>query len=168
MKRYIPLMSICVVMWSSLVYAGPPIKESVAFDVEESFVLDCGDFNILSDYSALGHTTFFFDNDGNLVRELNHYRYINSSYYNSNDPTVRVYGSGEVENLHWDYVGDPPTVANAGVSFSVKLPGYGVVFIRAGRLVFDLTTFEIVFEAGPNDLSTGNFEAFCAALRASP
>jgi hypothetical protein len=161
------LPAIVVLGLGSTASAVPPVKEPIAFDVAGQFVYDCGDFNILTNYSAKGHTILFYDKEGNLTRQNDHFLYRNTEYYNSNDDSKRVFGVGEGENLKWTYIGEPPTLAIAGTSFHVNIPGQGVIWIRTGRLVFDLTTFEVIFEAGPtsvDDFFGDAQEAFCEFL----
>ena len=147
--------------------ATPPMKVEIApFDVFGQYIGDCGDFNILSDYSGWGHTTLHYDKDGNLTRQFDHVKF-ESVYYSSTDVnrTNELRGSGELENLHWTYIGDPPTLAVSGTSFQLTVPGYGVVLIRTGVMVWDLNTFELLHQAGPSTFDEeGGFDALCSAL----
>jgi hypothetical protein len=132
--------------------AATPQKDSIEFDVFGQYLTDCDGFDILADFSGDGHAIFFMDKDGNVVRENTHIRYTDARIYNSNDPSLELReGPGEVENYHWDYFGDPPTLALAGTSFKVTVPGYGLVLIRTGRVVADLAPeFKITFIVGQN------------------
>jgi len=161
------ITALVVAAIGSTAFAIPPVKQPVAFDVAGLLVYDCGEFNILTDYSGQGHSLFFFDKEGNLARQDDHINYSKVEFYNSQDSSKRVYGTGVVEFYKWTYIGDPPTLAVARQSFNVNVPGYGVILIRVGRLVLDLTTFEFVFEAGPvtvEEFLTDSKDAFCAFL----
>ena len=177
MKRYVgnhlarwlllSIPAIVIAAIGSTAFAIPPVKVPAANDVAGLLVYDCGEFNILTDFSGQGHSILFFDKEGNLARQDDHINYSIVEFYNSEDGSKRVYGTGVVEFYKWNYVGEPPTLALAGQSFHVNVPGYGVILIRVGRFVLDLTTFEVVFEAGPvtiEEFLTDSKDAFCAFL----
>ena len=85
--------------------------------------------------------------------------------YNADQPAIFVSGGpAEIENLRFDLTNSPPTLAITGVSFKVTLPGESVIFHEAGRLILNLETEEILFQAGPKDVEDGDVAALCAAL----
>jgi hypothetical protein len=49
-----------------------------------------------------------------------------------------------------------------GLTIALVAPGWGVILHEAGRLVYDLVTDEIVFEAGPHEVLHNERERFCA------
>ena len=154
-----------VLIWQTG-YSVPPVKQPVSFDVVGSFLTDCDGFSVLSDFSGEGHVIFFKDKYGNIVRQNDHILYVYGKVYNSTDSTKFLISgpTGEVENLHWDFVGDPPTIAIAGTSFKITIPGFGIALLRTGRLVFNLETGERIFQAGPLGFQAGGRAALCAAL----
>ncbi len=57
------------------------------------------------------------------------------------------------------------TLCGTGAPVRVVAPGYGRVAFQLGLWVFDFALGEFVFEAGPRDLTDGDIDALCAALR---
>jgi hypothetical protein len=62
---------------------------------------------------------------------------------------------------HFDVDGDPTQVHMLGLVGAYTAPGWGVILLDAGRLVFDAVTGEVVFEAGPHQDYHGDYERFC-------
>ena len=48
-----------------------------------------------------------------------------------------------------------------GLRNAYHVPGAGVVLLDAGRLIFDVETGDVVFEAGQHELLNGSVDAFC-------
>lgn len=124
----------------------------------------CGDFDILSDWTALIHMTLHFDKDGNLIRTQNQYRLIGQSrYYNSTDPDVSILGGpGEVQPYSLDVASN--ILSYSGNVWKIKLPGYGMIFHETGKTVIDLTTNTILRDTGQNQFNDQDFAALCEAL----
>jgi len=124
----------------------------------------CGAFDILSDWNGLLQFTYYYDGDGNLVRQHLRYRILGQSrYYNSADPQLVVLGGpGEIQNNRWDFTDS--TVAYSGVAWKITLPGYGTILFETGKTVFDLTTGTIIHDTGHNQLNEQDFAALCEAL----
>ena len=156
-----------VVAWSvtNIAWAGKPEKGSFSISEPDFPVVDCGGFQVLSDYTV---EVFFFldlDDDGNPVSARAHGKYVSDVWYNSENPEIRIeVGPGAVQNERYDFLGDPPTVAIAGLTSKVTLPGYGLVFLDAGHIIFDLDTDEILFKRGPSDFYDGNGDIICSVL----
>jgi hypothetical protein len=49
-----------------------------------------------------------------------------------------------------------------GLRNTYSVPGEGVVLLDAGRIVIDLVTGEVLFEAGQHEFLEGDAEAFCS------
>jgi hypothetical protein len=161
-NRIVALTGILALVSAGVALAAKPLKEYFAGDTAGFFIGDCGTFNVLSDYTFEGQFKVWFDADGNPVRAVEHYNY-DAIYYADTNPDEYVRGGpGEVENLQVEFVDG--TFAVAGLPFKLTIPGYGVVFHDAGRVVFDLGTGDILFESGPSDFLDENLEAICAAL----
>ena len=56
------------------------------------------------------------------------------------------------------------TVAVIGIVSQIVVPGEGPVFRHLGRIVFDINTGEVVFEAGQHDDFADLLPALCSAL----
>jgi hypothetical protein len=77
-----------------------------------------------------------------------------------NGKTARSIEAGP-EITHFDVGGDPTQVHVIGLVAAFTAPGWGVILLDAGRMVFDGGTGEIVFEAGPHQEYYGDYERSC-------
>jgi hypothetical protein len=163
--RMMALSALAMFGIASTVNAAPPVQERFSAFIGGQFIGSCGDFAVLSDYYLDIDYKLFFDREGNAVRELLVLHTDGSSkYYNSADPTRFVEGApSEVQIARWDLGGNVGTFM--GPAFRINLPGQGVIFHQAGRLVVDFDTGEVLFEAGPQDWLNGNLDKLCTALR---
>lgn len=150
---------------TSSVRAVPPNKEYFSFEYSGFFIGDCGSFVILNGAVGDGFFIEHFDKDGNTTHVNQHIQYSESTYYTFPDMGIVLHGGpGELDVNRFDFSGDPPLWVFSGVNFKVKLPGHGVIFHEAGRLVLNLFTLEVLFQAGPSDFTDGNVDALCSAL----
>lgn len=146
-------------------WAAPPNKVKFAGDFIGDFVGDCGSFYALNDVAFEGFFIEHFDKGGSLVFVTQHFDFGNSIYYRSDDPTVFLVGRpGEVASERYVLTADTPTVIIAGLLYQVTVPGHGVIFHQVGRIILDLDTGEVLFQAGPNDFVSQDVAALCAAL----
>ena len=146
----------------STALAAKPLKVNFGPDDILGFlVADCGDFNVLLDFTVQGHFIVHFDKDDNPVRVNEHFEFPNDVYYNSESPEISFTGNA-VQNTNVDLVDN--NIAIAGLQFKLTVPGQGVVFHEVGRLFIDLNTGDVLMQAGPADFSDGNTAALCAAL----
>ena len=123
---------------------------------------NCGDFTVLADTVFRGHATLRFDAAGNLVQISAHERFT-EILYNSSDPTKFVSSiPQETSNLLVNIENSTEWVAGSSIKFVV--PGVGVVLHDVGRLVYDTSTGEVLFQAGPQQYLNGDIAALCAAL----
>ena len=146
----------------STALAAKPVKVNFGpDDFFGFFVADCGDFDVLLDFTAQGHFMLHFDKDGNLVRVHEHFEFPNDVYYNSTDFGISFTGNA-VQNTQFDVVDNQ--LAISGLQFKLTIPGHGVVFHQVGRIIIDFTIPDVIFQAGPADFDEGNVAALCAAL----
>jgi hypothetical protein len=83
--------------------------------------------------------------------------------YSANGKTLTAKGSGGID-YDWEFNPDRTIMATTfGIDLLLVIPGYGPVFLDAGRGVFflDKTGFHVLFEAGP---ASYDMAAFCGAL----
>lgn len=150
---------------SGTALAVKPVKEYFSFFDSGFKIVECDGFDVLSDSTLEGFFLLYFDRDGNLVSAREHIRFVDDVWYNSEHPEISIdAGPSQVENLQYDFLGDPPTILIAGLQAKVTLPGYGVVFQEAGNIVVDLNTDEVIRSRGPSDLTDGNGEVICPLL----
>lgn len=123
---------------------------------------DCGSFTVLADTLYRGHATLHFDAKGNLVKIVAH-EYFTETLYNSSDPSKSVTSNPQQSaNLLVNVEKSTEWVAGAEVKFT--LPGVGVLLHNVGRVVYDTSTGEVLFQAGPHQQLEGDTAALCAAL----
>jgi len=166
-KLIIALFGIAALTIMSAANAVPPTRWTVGpLNLVGIPIGDCGDFVILTDYTVHSDFTLFYDQTGTPIQLTRKVFVENgtSIYYNSNAPSYWLAGGpGERELNQIDAT--TGIVATTGASYKVMLPGYGHIFINAGRIVLNLITREIYFEAGQQQWYDGDFEALCSALR---
>ena len=127
------------------------------------FIGECGSFQVLADFTVVIPYTDHYNKQGELI--FTDYRLFSSdvTYYNSTDPSISVIEKGrDPEIARWNW--EDGTIADMGKFFKITLPGQGVIYQMAGRLLIDIDTGEIFFSAGPKDFVEGNVAALCAAF----
>lgn len=147
----------------STALAVPPYKENIGpIQVLGYHVTDCGTFDILNDFTMVGHFKVFFDKDGNWTKYFEHIQAVGGSrYYNSVDPDISFSGGpGEVQNQTWYPDG---RYIITGLSVRITIPGHGVVAHEVGRIIIDTDTWETLFQAGPSD-AISDTTALCELL----
>jgi len=125
----------------------------------------CAGFDVLTDYVFLMTGVVRFDKSGEPVADRYQFKLLGESlYYNStNDQKSVAGGPGEVENKRLD----PKTGlwSGAGVSFKVRIPGYGLIFAETGHFIYDPGTGEFLFNSGHNQMIGEDLEALCDYLK---
>jgi len=170
MKRIIAAFAIAGMVCGSAAWADKPVQYPGWTDIVTGAPLaDCGDFWILVDFRGeVKYERHYFNNDGSINRIFWPVWWHDSIYYNSNDPSYWVAGTAEHQQ-QWLYFKDGVPVAYSpnGPMIHVNIPGYGPVALVTGTWEFDLTLGRVTFMSNPHNwvLETGEFDAFCAALR---
>jgi hypothetical protein len=148
-----------VVAASSAAAAKPEVDGPFHDEGTEPFA-NCGEeFQILDRYVLDFTIKWFSDKDGNRVRGVEQVSGIDT-FINS------VTGKEIAAPFHNTVIIDPTTAtgANNGVIYRVTVPGSGLVFIDAGRIVTNQAGTEITFQAGPHQAFDGDLAGLCAAL----
>ena len=111
-------------------------------------------------YDVIRTVTDFYDQEGNLLREVVHVRFIGTATNDVTGKTIPVVG---VRHLIFDFVNE--TFTETGVLRHVTVPGQGIVLHESGRFIapFD-ETLPPLFVAGKHQLLEGDLNAFCTAL----
>jgi hypothetical protein len=119
-------------------------------------------FTTTARFDVTRSVTEFYDNEGNLLREELHIRFVGSE---TNDVTGQSLPVNGVRHVTFDYVSGAFT--ETGVLRHVTLPGQGIILHESGRIVRSLDDDSLLGQSGPHQLFGGDLAAFCAAL-ASP
>jgi hypothetical protein len=151
--------AIMVVMAASSAAAAKPEVDGPFHDEDTVFFADCGEFQILDRYVLDFTIRWFSDKDGNRIRGVEQVSGTDT-FINS------VTGKEIAAPFHNTVIIDPTTAtgANNGVIYRVTVPGSGLVFIDAGRIVTNQAGTEITFQAGPHQAFDGDIAGLCAAL----
>ncbi len=120
---------------------------------------------MVANYDVVLKWMLRFDRNGQPVKEIDRVGLAERSvYYNSVDPTKRVYGSpGEIEVDHIDFVNG--VIQVSGNVFRVTLPHEGTIFAQSGKVLIDLATHAVLFQAGQTQYIDGDVAALCEHLK---
>jgi hypothetical protein len=144
----VALISISVASADQPVFAGPFTFSSTVL------VADCGAFLVLDHFTGVVRFQLLFDKDGAPVRFF-------LDFSGTDTFTNSVTGKGFTEKFHYRQIVDIDTSTNVGVAVNLTIPGEGAVLQDVGRIIFDLATGEVLFEAGKFEY---DISALCAAL----
>ncbi len=149
------LLLLTFVLVSTAIAAKPQVEFRQS---EFTDVIDCGDFLAIAEFMLFNRVTFFFDNEGNLVGAQNHGK-------GRGIVTNSVTGKSAIDRgtftVFLDF--EEGTMTTTGTFDIITVPGEGIVFKDAGRIVFDADD-DVIFVAGTHDFWLGDPTALCAAV----
>jgi hypothetical protein len=124
-------------------------------------IADCGDFDIIDEWTEYGDATTFYDQEGVPVRVQAHARFEEVIRNSVTGKSITT----ETHGLNWFHV-DGESHKVVGRAYHTVVPGVGTVLIDAGHYVFDmeLDPPEIVFMVGKHQFWEGDLDGLCAAL----
>lgn len=125
------------------------------FDAEPA--IDCGDYTIFDNIVFEVSWIDFFDKSGDWIRTFENYR-IYEDFYRDGKP-VHLSSKSEFHVQAFYFDGEWQYEQRQGLFNQVTVPGYGNLFIQAGRIMRDSDGF--FFEKGQG---MGDFEASTAKL----
>ena len=145
-------------------------KISVVLTESEYFVGQCEGFEVWTDFVALFSWTDLYDKNGQWVKTNQRYRVLGESlYYNSENHDRSILGGpGEIDRAQfWAATG---VIKGGGLSWKVKVPGYGLIWAETGTLVWqcDPYTFAncvLVSNTGHNQFLDQDLAALCNYLK---
>lgn len=110
--------------------------------------------------------TDYFDNSGTPLKDIittfgGPFTVTAINPANGKSTTTR--SQSFVSITHFNPDGSVASASNSGPIYNFVVPGLGTILQSTGRLVFD-SNFDIVFQAGPQDIENGNTAAFCNYL----
>ena len=144
--------------------ANPPVITVIQID---DTIPDAGlcAFPVQAHFKATLHDIFRFDQNGNPLSDSLHFA--NASVTFTNVANGKSFSTRAPSTLRVDFKPDGSiTVTIVGLTAAITVPGQGVIFLQAGKIVFDgAVGGPILFQAGPQDLFSGNTQALCAALQ---
>jgi hypothetical protein len=116
-------------------------------------------FAFTGDYVVRRSDVQYFDDNGNLVKELISAHFVGTD---TNDATGKSLRDTGERHIVFDYMNN--TVTESGVLRHITVPGSGIVLHESGRIITSLADDSVIFMAGPHQLFTGDVAEFCAAL----
>jgi len=141
--------------------AVPPQSEQFV-DVGFALIpsIDCDSFLITFDMeSEKARITTFFDESGNAIRMRVRWTYHGTATNSLTGLTLR---DQSALNITTDLSANTTTIV--GVGFHYAIPGRGLIFVEAGKLIVG-PDGSFVFQAGQHDATTG-FDLLCEAIAA--
>ena len=125
----------------------------------------CG-FPIFATVNGSFKQTNYYDNSGRLVKSIIT-DFGGPFYVRISNPETGKYVTSQsaaiAEILRFNPDGSLASDAIAGIYFNDVVPGLGTIRQRIGRVVFD-GNGNLVFEAGQQDFTAQDAEAFCAYM----
>jgi hypothetical protein len=162
--RTLPLWILTALTVAGLAGATPaaadqPVRTQVIFDDLTINDETCG-FLIVEVFDGTVTTTTFFDAEGDPVR-IQVQAFFQGTLTN---PATGESIRGQQQLVIFRDFEAPTERTWAGLRFRAVFPGAGALLLDAGRLVFDVVTGDVSFEAGPHQVFHEDFEAYCAAF----
>jgi hypothetical protein len=116
-------------------------------------------FTFTGDYVVRRSDVQYFDDNGNLVKEVIWAHFVGTD---TNDATGKSLRDTGERHIVFDYVNN--TITESGVERHITVPGSGIVLHESGRIITSLVDDSVIFMAGPHQLFTGDESEFCGAL----
>ena len=139
--------------------AVPPTTEVTEVELGDFASVDtelCG-FPIAFDESGTFKVKTFNDAEGAPVRSI--LTNFNQRYTATATANGKTLSTNYPLTIHTSVV--EGLRLELGLRNAYRVPGAGVVLLDAGRVVIDLETDEVLFEAGQHQFLDGDAEAFC-------
>ncbi len=134
--------------------ASAPVIATVKVDQSTPVTnFDCApygfSFSVLSTFTVTRRSIQFFDDHGNLAKEIRHVDFT-GTLYRSDDLATTIPYAGT-----WDRTLDVAanTVTNTGLMRYSHPDGSGMVALDPGRTVVDATTFDLLSDTGPTGVA---------------
>jgi hypothetical protein len=127
-KVVVPLALVFVLLAAVPIYAAPPVIESGRFDVVFPDEFTCPGFTVSDNMVGLWRTTTFYDRQGRPIEQFNHF-VGTDNLFNPANPSVVLSGNFSSHD-NWNLLTGEYTWQ--GTSWSIKIPGYGMVIKQAG------------------------------------
>jgi len=160
MKHLLLLLALLLVALPA--QAAKPVTYTDEFwDYAE--IVDCGDFSVMDDSFAMLDGKIFKDKDGSFIREQMHFTGFDDLYRDDDPEGTHLTGTAHLNvRISFDTNGDA-LWTQQGLAIAIIVPGYGPLFLDAGKLVFNMDNeWEIIFSAGKHhDWNFGDFDALC-------
>jgi hypothetical protein len=162
MGRILLVLMTVAAMVATMAASAAATKPVVVEDTREGDVeiKDCGDFLVRDKFAFSFVSKEFYDENGELVMVVEQIRGTDTFI---NSDTGKEFTSRFQNTEHIDLTAEPVR-AVTGVQGLLTVPGSGAVLLDVGRIVTNLETDEVTFQAGPHQLVEGDLAGLCEAL----
>jgi len=160
--RLIPFFGLLFLLSSFDALANKPVSYTFEYPLLLEIV-DCGDFKIMDNVWEVDDIKDFYDKDGNFVRSQILVSADDDLYRDDQPEGIHLTGQARISGrVTFDENGDE-LWTQQGKAVAIMVPGYGPLFLDAGRLVFNVDDgWELIFSAGNrHDWNFGDFAALC-------
>jgi hypothetical protein len=170
MRRILLLITVAAMMVAMAAMAGsaaaikPVVEEGTIAPKDPVPIGDCEGFQVLDLFVLNFSAKEFYDKNGELVRVVEQIRGTDTFI---NSKTGKEFTSRFQNTEHIDLTAEP-VKAVTGVQGLLTVPGSGAVLLDVGRIVTNLETDEVTFQAGPHQLVEGDLAGLGEALGPPP
>ena len=154
----VPIIGATMLGLAPSVSAGSSVEISGTEFADEPIGVDCGTFEVWDDSELNWHGREFYDDDGNLVRVVEHIWGVDRLY----NPLTGTSVSGRFNNSEIVDLVNGGITENGSI-FKIIVPGAGAVFLDVGKFIISFET-GLEFLAGRHDFFDGDIAALCAVL----
>ena len=165
MRKAIPILIMAFALLVTTFYpvlAAEPVIWTAHFEGDRWYVASCDGFRILEAYTTDWTIYDYYDSEGNLDRQVRHV-VANGKVYNSKNPeNFLAYKNVTYKHIYEGGIGGGNDTI-VGAYYKLTAPGYGEILLEVGRIIID-PKGDILFKAGPSDLTSGDTQALCAYL----
>jgi YD repeat-containing protein len=157
MRKWFLALALVVLplVFSAAALAAPPTTEVTVVVNDETVDSDICDFDVTFVENGTFKTKTYYDGEGNIVKTI---------LTNSNvrfTSTATANGKTLSTNYPLVFITYSDADIRVGLRNAYHVPGAGVVLLDAGRLILDIDTGGVIFEAGQHELLNGSVDAFC-------
>jgi hypothetical protein len=142
----------------TVIPASAARPDIIRFEEEFSYQVQCDGFQLDGAGTDKYRVAVFYDQEGNPVRTQVQIRYDGTLTHSLTGQTWRDPQYAMVQS---DLLKGTDTFV--GLIYNITVPGTGLVYIDAGRIVFN-SEGNVIFEAGPHQFLNGSDQLLCAAL----
>lgn len=176
MRRILLLITVAAMMAAMLAaMAGsaaaikPVVVEPPKLIEGDIEIADCsefgfGNFQVRDKFEFTFTAKEFYDKNGELIMVVEQIGGTDTFY---SPETGKEFTSRFQNTEHIDLTAEP-VKAVTGVIARLTGPGSGAVLLDVGRIVTNLETDEVTFQAGPHQLVEGDLAGLCEALAPPP
>ena len=125
-------------------------------------VADCGEFRVMDNAWVVLEFKDFYDKKDNYIRTQIHATGFDDLYSDADPEGIHLTGTAHTNFRYFFNDSDELLLSQAGLAVGIMVPGYGPLFLDAGRLVWNEDTGDLIFSAGNNhDWNFGEYDALC-------